>query len=318
MFEGFTRRRLDADGVAINAVTGGSGPPLLLLHGYPQTHVTWHKVAPMLAGQFSVVVPDLRGYGDSDKPPGGTGGAAYAKRVMAADMVTAMAALGHERFHLAGHDRGGRVAYRLALDHLDRVIRLATLDIIPTLEQFERMGKGGSFGSFHWYFLAQAAPFPETLIGTDPAYFLRHMLESWCATDGAITDALSARHATIIAPVSASIATSTGRTERRASASNARCWLCGARAAGRTRPMAFWRSGGTGPSMCAARRSIVDISCPKKRQTRPLGRLRRSLANEPAYLDPPSKSRNCRNLNLCAPWNDGHIQTSETSPLSRG
>lgn len=194
MFEGFTRHRIDADGVAINAVTGGSGPPLLLLHGYPQTHVTWHKVAPMLAGQFSVVAPDLRGYGDSDKPPGGTGGAAYAKRVMAADIVTAMAALGHERFHLAGHDRGGRVAYRLALDHSARVIRLATLDIIPTLEQFERMGKGGSFGSFHWYFLAQKSPFPETLIGADPAYFLRHMVESWCATDGAITGAAMAAY----------------------------------------------------------------------------------------------------------------------------
>jgi len=167
---------------------------LLLLHGYPQTHVIWHKVAPKLAARFTVVAPDLRGYGGSDTPPGGKNAAAYAKRVMAADQVKAMAALGHDRFHLAGHDRGGRVAYRLALDYPERVIRLAVLDIIPTLEQFERMGKGGAHGSFHWFFLAQPAPFPETLIGADPEYFLRHMAESWCATPGAIADAAMAAY----------------------------------------------------------------------------------------------------------------------------
>lgn len=188
IFKGFTKRRVDADGIGINLVTGGSGPPLLLLHGYPQTHVIWHKVAPALAEDFTIVAPDLRGYGDSDKPPGGKDAAAYAKRVMAADQVAVMTALGHDQFSLAGHDRGGRVAYRLTLDYPERVTRLATLDIIPTLEQFERMGKGGSHGSFHWYFLAQSAPFPETLIGADSEYFLRHMVEGWCATPGAITD----------------------------------------------------------------------------------------------------------------------------------
>jgi haloacetate dehalogenase len=169
-------------------VTGGKGAPLLLLHGYPQTHVIWHKVAPVLAERFTVVAPDMRGYGASGKPPGGDGGVNYAKRVMAADQVAVMRALGYDSFYLAGHDRGGRVAYRLTLDHPDRVRKLATLDIVPTLEQFETMGKAGSFGSYHWYFLAQKAPFPETLIARDPDYFCRHMIDSICETPGAITD----------------------------------------------------------------------------------------------------------------------------------
>lgn len=177
-------------------MVGGDGPPLLLLHGYPQTHVIWHKVAPLLAGGFTVVAPDLRGYGASGKPPSGDNAAAYAKRVMAQDQVEAMAALGFDRFHLAGHDRGGRVAYRLALDHPDRVIRLATLDIVPTLEQFERMGQTGGMGSFHWFFLAQPAPFPERMIGADPDYFARHMLETWCGTPGAFTEEAMAAYLT--------------------------------------------------------------------------------------------------------------------------
>lgn len=164
-----------------------------MLHGYPQTHVIWHKVAPALAEHFTVVAPDMRGYGASGKPPGGEGGVNYAKRVMAADQVRVMAALGHDSFYLAGHDRGGRVAYRLTLDHPEKVRKLALLDIVPTLEQFETMGKSGSFGSFHWYLLAQPAPFPEELIGRDPDYFCRHMIESICGTPGAITeDAMAA------------------------------------------------------------------------------------------------------------------------------
>ena len=188
IFEGFAQQRIDTGEVEINVVTGGAGEPLLLLHGYPQTHVIWHKVAPTLAERFTVVAPDMRGYGASGKPPGGDGGVNYAKRAMAADQVAVMAALGHDSFFLAGHDRGGRVAYRLTLDHPDRVRRLATLDIVPTLEQFETMGKSGSFGSYHWYFLAQPAPFPETVIGRDPDYFCRHMIDSICGTPGAIAD----------------------------------------------------------------------------------------------------------------------------------
>ena len=147
MFEGFTEQRITTSGAEIHALVGGDGPPLALLHGYPQTHVMWHRVAPRLAEAFTVVAPDLRGYGRSSKPPGGEGSANYAKRAMARDIVEVMAALGHDRFLLAGHDRGGRVAYRLALDHPDRVQRLATLDIMPTLEQFERMDRRGALGS---------------------------------------------------------------------------------------------------------------------------------------------------------------------------
>ena len=185
IFEGFEQRRVETSGAEINLVTGGSGSPLLLLHGYPQTHAMWHRVAPGLAEHFTVVAPDLRGYGDSSKPPAGDNHDGYSKRVMARDQVEVMAALGHPSFRLVGHDRGARVCYRMALDHPERVERLVLLDIVPTLEQFEQVDQGGAMGSFHWYFLAQPAPFPETLIGADPDYFLNHMLNSWCGTPGA-------------------------------------------------------------------------------------------------------------------------------------
>ncbi len=183
MFEGFTERRIATSGAEIHAVVGGDGPPLALLHGYPQTHVMWHRVAPRLAEAFTVVAPDLRGYGRSSKPPGGEGSANYAKRAMARDVVEVMAAFGHDRFLLAGHDRGGRVAYRLALDHPDRVQRLATLDIMPTLEQFERMDRRGAVGSFHWFLLAQPSPLPERLIGGDPVSFLHDLLSRWSGAE---------------------------------------------------------------------------------------------------------------------------------------
>jgi haloacetate dehalogenase len=175
MFDGFERATIDADGVAIHLRHGGAGPPLLLLHGNPQTHAMWHAVAPRLARRFTVVATDLRGYGRSAKPPSEAGHAPYSKRAMAADQVAVMRALGHERFFLAGHDRGGRVAYRLALDHPERVARLAVLDIIPTLEHFERADKRFGLGYWHWFFLAQPSDLPETLIGADPdAYWFRH------------------------------------------------------------------------------------------------------------------------------------------------
>ncbi len=191
MFEGFTEQRIATGGAEIHAVVGGDGPPLALLHGYPQTHVMWHRVAPRLAEAFTVVAPDLRGYGRSSKPPGGEGSANYAKRAMARDIVEVMAALGHDRFLLAGHDRGGRVAYRLALDHPDRVRRLATLDIMPTLEQFDRMDRRGALGSFHWFLLAQPSPLPERLIGGDPVSFLHDMLSRWSGTDAFAPEALA-------------------------------------------------------------------------------------------------------------------------------
>lgn len=173
MFPGFTLRSIEVGpGIALRVRTGGSGPPLLLLHGNPQTHAMWHKVAPALAARFSVVCPDLRGYGFSSKPPPSPDHAAYAKRAMAADMVALMRILGFDRFRLVGHDRGARVGHRLMLDHPDRVERAALLDIIPTLEHFERTGMDFAMGYYHWFFLAQPAPYPETLIAADPRFWL--------------------------------------------------------------------------------------------------------------------------------------------------
>ncbi|MGH7359120.1 MAG: alpha/beta fold hydrolase [Candidatus Rokuibacteriota bacterium] len=163
----------------IHAVIGGQGPPVLLLHGYPQTHACWHRVAPALAARFTVVCTDLRGYGDSGRPPSDPAHRAYSKRSMAEDQLEVMAALGFERFALVGHDRGGRVAYRLALDHPERVTRLAVLDIVPTLETWARMDREASLASYHWLFLAQPPDLPERLIGADPTYFLRWTLGSW-------------------------------------------------------------------------------------------------------------------------------------------
>jgi len=190
MFEGFERHTVETGGAAINLVRGGSGPPLLLLHGYPQSHVMWHLVAPALARDFTVVAGDLRGYGDSSKPPGDPDHLAYSKRAMAADQVEAMAKLGFERFFVAGHDRGGRVAHRMALDEPERVTRLAVLDIVPTHKVFASAGKELATAYFHWFFLIQPEPFPETLIGSDPDYYLRSRLERWGGAKGFAPEAM--------------------------------------------------------------------------------------------------------------------------------
>jgi haloacetate dehalogenase len=175
-FPGFARRRIATSGADINLVTGGSGLPLLLLHGYPQTHLMWRKLAPRLAADFTVVVPDLRGYGDSSKPPAGADNAGYSKRALALDQVETMAALGFERFAVAGHDRGARVAHRLARDHSERIERLALLDIVPTLYRFETIDQKAATASYHWFFLIQPGGLPERLIGAEPEFFLRHSL----------------------------------------------------------------------------------------------------------------------------------------------
>jgi haloacetate dehalogenase len=175
-FPGFERRRVTTAGAEINLVTGGSGPPLLLLHGYPETHLMWRKVAPRLAQDFTLVIPDLRGYGDSSKPPAGPDQAAYAKRALAQDQVETMQALGFERFRVAGHDRGARVTHRLLHDHPERIERAAVLDIVPTLYRFETIDQKAATGSYHWFFLIQPSPFPERLIGAEAEYYLRHSL----------------------------------------------------------------------------------------------------------------------------------------------
>ena len=195
MFEGFAQKRIATDGAKINLVSGGAGPPLLLLHGYPQTHVMWHKIAPALTEHFTVVVPDLRGYGDSSKPPPGNGHINYAKRTMANDMVQVMTALGHEKWMVAGHDRGARVSYRIALDHPDRINRLVIMDIVPTIEQYAwTVNRKMAVAMYHWFFLAQPAPLPEKLIGADPEFYLRWSLDSWGSAEGAFTDAAMAEY----------------------------------------------------------------------------------------------------------------------------
>lgn len=180
MFAGFAEHRVAVDGVTVRARVGGSGPPVLLLHGYPQTGACWNKVAPLLvAAGHTVVVPDLRGYGNSDKPDSAPDHAPYSKRAMAADQVGLMRSLGHERFALAGHDRGGRVAHRLVLDHPDAVTHIAVLDIAPTATMYARTDLAFAKGYYHWFFLIQPAPLPERLIGADPEFFLRKKLGHW-------------------------------------------------------------------------------------------------------------------------------------------
>ncbi len=172
MFENFETKTITTSGATIRAVIGGSGPPLLLLHGSPQTHVMWHKLAPHLAKQFTVVAADLRGYGDSSKPPGGDKHENYAKRAMALDQVELMRQLGFPKFQLVGHDRGGRVAHRLALDHPDVVSRLAVLDIAPTATMYAKTDRRFATAYFHWFFLIQPFDLPERLIGADPDYYI--------------------------------------------------------------------------------------------------------------------------------------------------
>jgi haloacetate dehalogenase len=178
VFEGFSDQRIKVSGgVELRVRMAGSGPPVLLVHGYPQTHVCWHKVAPKLVkAGFTVVASDLRGYGDSDKPVSSENHETYSKRAMAADQVEMMSQLGFERFCLAGHDRGARVSHRLCLDHPDSVDRLAVLDIAPTATMYAQTDREFASVYYHWFFLIQNAPLPEKLIGADPEFYLRNKL----------------------------------------------------------------------------------------------------------------------------------------------
>ena len=171
MFERFENLQIDANGTTINLVKGGSGPPILMLHGYPQTHAMWNKIAPRLAEDFTVVCPDLRGYGDSAKVEGDPDHINYSKRVMAQDQVDVMQNLGFEQFYLVGHDRGGRVSHRLTKDHPGNVLKLVTLDIIPTRTMFQIVNKDFATSTYHWFFLIQPYDFPERVIGADPEFY---------------------------------------------------------------------------------------------------------------------------------------------------
>jgi len=186
MFNGFTHEQIKTQEITINLVRGGKGDPVLLLHGYPQTHVCWHLVAPVLAERFTVVCPDLRGFGDSAKPPGDVEHLAYSKRVMAQDQVEVMKSLGFNKFTVVGHDRGARVAHRLALDHPEKITKLALLDIIPTRTAFANVDKEMATAAFNWFFSIQPDELPERLIGAEPVFYLQWILDHWAGGKNAI------------------------------------------------------------------------------------------------------------------------------------
>lgn len=181
--EPFQYQTVDTGEATINVASAGSGRPLLLLHGYPQTHLMWHEVAPTLARDFQIICPDLRGYGESSKPDSDADHLPYSKRKMAADMVAVMESLGHHQFCVAGHDRGARVAHRLCLDYPGKVERACVMDIAPTLHMFENTDQAFATGYYHWFFLIQPDGLPEHMIGLDPDYFLREKLRRWSAPD---------------------------------------------------------------------------------------------------------------------------------------
>ncbi len=176
---GFTRSRIATNGIRLSVHQGGGGRPLILLHGYPQNHMCWVKVAPELARHFNVIIPDLRGYGDSDAPADDAGHSAYSKREMARDVIGLMDALGIERAMILGHDRGARVTYRLALDHPHRVSRIGIIEIVPTGDFWAAWNADLALAAYHWTFLAQPAPLPERMIGADPIAYFDHTLKSW-------------------------------------------------------------------------------------------------------------------------------------------
>jgi haloacetate dehalogenase len=202
-FDGFTSERWRVGELTLALRTGGrpGAPPLLLLHGYPETGAMWQRVARQLAPHHRLVIPDLRGYGASDKPASAPDHAPYSKRTMAADLVALMHALGHERYHVAGHDRGGRVAHRLALDHPGAVRKLALLDIAPTLDMYAATDMRFARAYYHWFFFIQPAPHPERLIGADPATYLRGKLGGWGSTLAAYEpEALAEYEAAFVRP----------------------------------------------------------------------------------------------------------------------
>ncbi|MFI6522207.1 alpha/beta fold hydrolase [Spirillospora sp. NPDC050679] len=194
MYEGFEEFDIATAGSTIHGRRGGHGPPVLLLHGIPETHLMWHRVAPSLAEHHTVVATDLRGYGDSGTPPSAPDHAPYSMRALAADQVEVMRELGHDRFAVVGHDRGARCAYRMALDRPEAVERLAVLDIVPTAEAFRRADKDFSLGYWVWSFLAAPEPVPERLVAAAPDVFVEHMLDAWSAVPGAFPAEVKAEY----------------------------------------------------------------------------------------------------------------------------
>jgi haloacetate dehalogenase len=183
---GFWEERHTVGDASYLVSRGGGGPPVLLLHGFPETHACWSQISPLMADSFTVVAPDLRGYGATKAPGGGPLGEGYSKREMALELRELMGGLGYDRFAVVGHDRGARVAYRLGLDHGPAVTRVALLNILPTIVQFERMGAGPSLGYWPWFLLAQPTPFPERLFNADPEALLEHAFSTWASDPEAI------------------------------------------------------------------------------------------------------------------------------------
>ncbi len=192
MFDGFSRWQVQLNDLSFKVIKGGEGTPVVLLHGYPQSHVIWRHIAPVLARSMSVVCLDLKGYGDSAAPAPLPDSSNYSKRQMAAEVVEIMKMLGFERFSVIGHDRGARVAYRMALDYPDRINRLVPLDIVPTATYWEQADKKFSIGSFHWGFLAQPNGLPERMIGADPDYWLEWIIRHWAGDMAAFPDEIMA------------------------------------------------------------------------------------------------------------------------------
>jgi haloacetate dehalogenase len=197
---GFEYTTLEVGPTIYRPGVAGDGPAVLLLHGFPQTHYCWHRVAPALTGRNTVVVCDLKGCGESRSAPGGRLGEGYSNRERAAELLALMAQLGFERFSVVGHDRGGRVAYRMALDHPEAVERLSVLNIVPTVDQFERMAGDVSIDYYPWFLLAQPPPFAERLVSAGAEHFLRHTLNSWAATPGAISPEATERYLRAFTP----------------------------------------------------------------------------------------------------------------------
>lgn len=192
-FEAFQKDRASVNGLDISYLLGGSGSPVLLLHGYPQCNLIWHKITGALSATHRVLAPDLRGYGESDKPDASNEDhSIYCKRTTASDVVELADRVGLDRFHVVGHDRGARVGHRLALDHPDRVISLVSLDVMPSQAAFDAMDSQLAYAWFHWHLMRQPYPLPETLIGNSAEAYFDFLMERWCATDGAIDDELYA------------------------------------------------------------------------------------------------------------------------------
>ncbi len=277
LFPGYASEWINTSAGRIFARVGGKGPPLLLLHGFSSTHVMWHAVARKLDDKFTLIIADLPGYGWSDMPRSDKDHTPYTKRAMAKVMIEAMEQLGHVHFALAGHDRGGRVSYRLALDHPGRLSKLAVLDILPTYDYWERLNRLSALKIYHWAFLAQPYPLPETLIGGAPDFFLKEKMAS--QTKSKTLDAIDPRAlehylapfrdpsvacmrcARTTAPAPMPITRSTRRISRPARKSRSRCWRCGAMPGSRARRQRRSIPGRSGRPMYGARRSIAGIFC---------------------------------------------------------